>query len=140
MPFLELLKVHPVEADKGRVTFEMVVEERHLRTHGILHGGVTATLLDTAMGFAAGTLAPAGHLVLTVQLNVNFIRPAWEAEKLTVTGDVWHSGRQTAVSGGEIRTADDLLVATGTGTFLYVPNPEGEFQKQDDSAIGSDSL
>lgn len=124
VPFLDLLKIIPVECDSGRARFELTVEERHLRTLGILHGGVTATLLDTAMGMAAGTLAPTGHYVVTVQLNVNFIRPSWTNETLIATGNVKHSGRQTAVSFGEIHTSEGVLMATGSATFMYIPRPE----------------
>jgi acyl-CoA thioesterase len=121
VPFLELLGVRPVEASRGRAVFELTVEDKHLRTLGLLHGGVTATLLDTALGYAAVTTAPSGHFVVTVQLNANFIRPAWLGERLLASGEVIHSGRQTAVARGEIRTADGELVASGTGTFMYVP-------------------
>ena len=107
----------------------MTVEERHLRTLGILHGGVTTTLLDTAMGMAVGTLTPPGHFVVTVQLNANFIRPAWDGETLVATGHVRHGGQQTAVASGEIHTADNILVATGSGTFMFVPKSESASEK-----------
>jgi uncharacterized protein (TIGR00369 family) len=124
VPLLELLEIRPLDASKGNATFEMLVDEKHLRTLGLVHGGVTATLLDTAMGFAAVTTAPQGFYVVTVQLNANFIRPAWKSEKLIATGEVQHFGKQTAVARGEIRTSENVLVAAGMGTFLYVPQPE----------------
>ena len=123
VPFLDLLGVRPVSAQRGRADFEMTVDDRHLRTLGLLHGGVTATLLDTALGYAAVTTAPEKHYVLTVQLNANYIRPAWRGETLRASGEIIHSGRQTAVARGEIRTSDGKLVATGSGTFMYVPQP-----------------
>jgi uncharacterized protein (TIGR00369 family) len=132
VPFLQLLNVRPVGAGAGHAVFEMTVEEFHLRTLGILHGGVTATLLDTAMGYAAVTKAPPDHYVVTVQLNVNFVRPAWEAERLVASGEIEHSGKQTAVARGEIRTDDDTLVALGSATFMYLPKPDGsavQFEK-----------
>lgn len=134
VPLLELLDIRPVEASQGKATFEMQVDEKHLRTLGLMHGGVTTTLLDTAMGFAAVTTAPQGFYVVTVQLNANFIRPAWESEKLIATGEVQHSGNQTAVARGEIRTSENVLVAAGTGTFLYVPQPKDSniVEKRDD--------
>lgn len=132
VPFLDLLKIRPVSAERGRAQFEMTVEERHLRTLGILHGGVSATLLDTALGFAAGTMTPEKHFVVTVQLNVNFVRPAWEGETLRVTGEVIHSGKQTAVATGEIRTEQNVLVSYGTGTFLYLPHPGEKFPRHED--------
>ena len=55
------------------------------------------------------------------------IRPTWSGETLTITGEVQHSGRQTAVTRGEIRTSSGALVAMGTGTFLFVTRPpEGQ--------------
>jgi acyl-CoA thioesterase len=125
VPFLELLGVRPVSADPGRVEFEMTVDEKHLRTLGLLHGGVTAALLDTCLGYAAVTRSPEKHYTLTVQLNANYIRPAWRGETLRAYGELVHSGRQTAVARGEIRTSDGKLVATGSGTFLYMPQPAG---------------
>jgi uncharacterized protein (TIGR00369 family) len=126
VPFLEHLAIRPVACENGSATFEMTVDEPHLRTRGILHGGVFAALLDTAMGMAAGTTAPAGHFVVTAQLNVNMIRPAWQGETLRATGEVRHSGKLTAVAYGEIRTEQSVLVATGTATFLFLPSPEPE--------------
>lgn len=126
-PFLEGLRAEPVSSEKGRATWRLTVAEQHLRTHGILHGGVVATLLDTAMGRAVSTLCRDDQSAVTAQLNVNFIRPSWTGETLMITGEVQHSGRQTAVTRGEIRTAAGVLVATGTGTFLFVPRPtEGQ--------------
>ncbi|MCH7989589.1 MAG: PaaI family thioesterase [Planctomycetes bacterium] len=135
VPLLDLLEIRATDASKGTATFEMLVDEKHLRTLGLMHGGVTTTLLDTAMGFAAVTTAPQGFYVVTVQLNANFIRPAWESEKLIATGEVQHSGKQTAVVRGEIRTSENVLVATGTGTFLYVPQPKDSdiVEKQPDT-------
>ena len=110
---------------------------QHLRTHGILHGGVVATLLDTAMGRAVSTLCRDDQSAVTAQLNVNFIRPVWLGETLTITGEVQHSGRQTAVTRGEIRTAAGVLVATGSGTFMFVARPVEDqplfLQRLDDS-------
>ena len=135
-PFLESLHAEPVASEKGRATWRLAVAEQHLRTHGILHGGVVATLLDTAMGRAVSTLCRDDQSCVTAQLNVNFIRPSWSGETLTITGEVQHSGRQTSVARGEIRTATGVLVATGTGTFLFVPKPTAGqplFVKQPDA-------
>ena len=123
VPLLELLEIRPSHVDAGKAVFEMTVDERHLRTLGILHGGVAATLLDTCMGFAAVTVAPENHHVVTVQLNVNFIQPAWENERLKATGEVRHSGRMTAVTAGEIHSAEGTLIASATATFMFLPKP-----------------
>jgi uncharacterized protein (TIGR00369 family) len=120
MPFLDLLHIRPVELSPGRGRLEVTVRPEHLRNLGIMHGGMLGALLDSAMGMAVGSMAPPDHFVVTVQLNVNFIRPAWEGEHLVATGEVRHSGRQTAVARGEVHTAEGSLVGMGTGTFLYL--------------------
>ena len=124
MPFLEHLGVRILEAAQGRGRLEVVVRTEHLRDVGILHGGMSATLLDSVMGMSAASVAPPGHYVVTVQLNMNFIRPAWEGEHLVATGEVTHSGRQTAVARAEIRTAGGILVSSGSATFLSVPHKD----------------
>ena len=124
MPFLEHLGVRILEAAPGRGRLEVVVRTEHLRDVGILHGGMSATLLDSVMGMSAASVAPPGHYVVTVQLNMNFIRPAWEGEHLVATGEVTHSGRQTAVARAEIRTAGGTLVSSGSATFLSVPHED----------------
>ena len=126
VPFLELLEIEPVQAEKGKAVFQTHVQEKHLRSLGLLHGGAAAALLDSAMGFAALTLAPAGHIVVTVQLNINFVRPAWKGETLKATATVEHHGRKTAVTRGEIRTADGALVALGSATMMFITEPTAE--------------
>ena len=82
-----------------------------------------AALLDTALGSAVSTLCRADQNAVTAQLNVNFVRPAWLGESLLATGEVMHHGRQTAVARGELRTEAGSLVATASGTFLFVAQP-----------------
>jgi uncharacterized protein (TIGR00369 family) len=102
----------------------LVVKAGHLRTLGIAHGGVIATLLDSVMGMTANQSSPRDHYVVTAQLNVHFIRPSFEGETLIASSEVRHSGRKTAVAQGEILTSDGALVATASATFVYVEHTE----------------
>lgn len=131
-PFLNHLGVELVERSDGRGVLRLAVDERHLRTRGIAHGGLISTLLDTAMGIAVSTGTPDGCFAVTAQLNVNFVRPAWDGEVLEITGEVNHRGQQTAVARGEVRTARGVLVALSSGTFSFVrdPNPQVEQLEQ----------
>ena len=119
----QLLGIEPVEWGGGRSELALLVDERHLRNMPILHGGVLATLLDSALGVAASSVAPANRLTVTAQLNVNFIRPAFPGERLVAVGEVRHSGRQSVVAFGEVRTEGNELVATASGTFLFTDMP-----------------
>ena len=119
----QLLGIEPVEWGGGRSELALLVDERPLRNMPILHGGVLATLLDSALGVAASSVAPANRLTVTAQLNVNFIRPAFPGERLVAGGEVRHSGRQSVVAFGEVRTEGNELVATASGTFLFTDMP-----------------
>jgi len=118
---LELLDMRSEVIRPGVVVVRYEVRADHLRTGGVAHGGVIATLLDTSLGQAASTLAPDGLDVVTAQINVNFIRPVWQGEILAARAEIRHSGRKTAVGNGQILTESGQLVATGSATFLYIP-------------------
>jgi acyl-coenzyme A thioesterase 13 len=120
LSFLERLGVRADDA--GRLILE--IRAGHLRTLGIAHGGVIATLLDSVMGLNANRSSPPDHYLVTAQLNVQFIRPAFEGETLIASSEVRHAGRKTAMAQGEILTADGHLVATASATFVYVAHTE----------------
>lgn len=121
-PYHQTLGITSLRSGGGRAEAVLVLGEPHLRTLKIAHGGLLASLLDTATGLAASSQLPEDHYAVTAQLNCNFIRPAWSGETLMATGQVVHRGRRTAVSNGEIRTSDGALVATATATILYIPH------------------
>lgn len=123
-PLLDLLDMRPMTVEPGRVRVAYQVASDHLRTGGIAHGGAIATLMDTALGFAASTMAPEGLDVVTAQISINYIRPARAGERLEAVGEVRHSGRRTAVATGEVRTQSGALVATGSATLMFVPDAD----------------
>ena len=120
LSFLERLGVR--FDDDHRLILE--VRAGHLRTLGIAHGGVIATLLDSVMGLNANRSSPTDHYVVTAQLNVHFIRPAFEGETLIASSEVRHAGRKTAMAQGELKTVEGALVATASATFVYVPHDD----------------
>lgn len=123
-PLLDLLGMRPEVLAPGRVRVLYDVGPDHLRTRGIVHGGIIATLLDTALGVAASSVAPDDQDVVTAQINVNFLRPARQNERLEASGEVVHAGRKTAVATGQVLAASGALVATASATFLFVPAPD----------------
>ncbi|MEZ6044856.1 MAG: PaaI family thioesterase [Planctomycetaceae bacterium] len=130
VPFLDHLHVKPTRNEDGSVEFHLKVEHQHLRPLGIIHGGVIASMLDTALGQVVGATAKEDQHVVTVQLNINYIRPTWEGEEIIARGELQHRGTQTAVSRGEIRSSDNQLIATATGTFMFLPVPKsGKMEK-----------
>lgn len=103
----------------------------HLRSLGIAHGGMLATLLDSVMGLDASSGAPADHYAVTIQLNINYIRPGFVGETLIATSTMSHRGRSTAVARGELRTDAGALVATGSATFAFVAHTDATRGRED---------
>jgi len=109
-------------SDTG-VTFTLMLEEWHYNQTGSGHGGVHATLLDSAMGCAVQAGLLAGVSYTTLDLSVKYLRPARiSAGPLTCRGEVVSRGRRVATAQGRIRDQDERLIATGTATCLIVPS------------------
>jgi len=94
------------------------VEHRHLNINGVVHGGVYATILDTAMGAAVVTLLGPGETTATTSLYVEFLRAAREGDHLTARGGVLRRGRHIAfvegISPGPTTAASPRRGARGT--------------------------
>src|SRR5215213_1268158 len=74
-PIQELLGFSLDEAEEGRVVFSLEPGEQHYNPIGSVHGGVAATLLDSAMGAAVHTTLPPGVGYTTVEMKVSLLRP-----------------------------------------------------------------
>jgi uncharacterized protein (TIGR00369 family) len=91
----------------------------HTNGIGIVHGGLAATLLDTALGCAVNSLMPAGRVFTTLEVKVNFTR-AIRADIGQLRCEAWvvHSGRRTATAEGRVLDAAGKLYAHATGTWI----------------------
>jgi uncharacterized protein (TIGR00369 family) len=117
-PLLEHLAIRLVEIAAGRASFELDVQPRHLNRQRKLQGGVVATLLDAACGYAGLAAADGdalGHAV-TVTLNINYLMSAGEG-LLRATGRVTRRGRSLYFAGGELVDSSGQLIATAQGAF-----------------------
>jgi len=118
-PALQTLDIRPVEAEPGRVSFTMVPSEFHLNPFGLVHGGVLAALIDTAMGCAVHSLLPVGAGYVTSELNVRYLRGAGLANgALSCTGEVVKNGRRSMVVQARVTDDSGREVAIGGCTCL----------------------
>jgi uncharacterized protein (TIGR00369 family) len=127
-PIADLLGFAPVEAEEGRVVFAAVPEQRHYNPIGTVHGGLAATLLDSAMGCAVHSTLAAGVGYTTLELKINFVRPITsETGRILCEGSVVHRGGRVATAEGRVfAEADGALLAHGTTTCLiFSPNGNG---------------
>lgn len=98
--FWELLGCRVESVEQGIVKVSLHVEDHHLNTIGILHGGVHASLLDNTMGIAAMMARPE-EKVVTTNLNLHYLSPLSKGV-VTVTGTIVHQTRKIITTQGEI--------------------------------------
>lgn len=111
-PAMKTLAIEPVEAEAGRVSFRLDPDEFHLNPFGMVHGGVLAAMLDTAMGCAVHSLLPAAVGYVTSEMNVRFLRPALlTSGPLVCTGEVVHPGRSTMVASARVVDTGERVIA-----------------------------
>lgn len=109
-------------ATPGSIELGLPFDPELTQQHGFLHGGVLATGLDVACGYAAATLMPADAGVLTVEFKVNFLAPA-RGERFRFVARVRRAGRTvTFVEADAIAVEGDRarLVATAQATMMTV--------------------
>ena len=120
-PVMRALDFDGISFGEGRAVFRLTPREFHYNTLGGVHGGVFATLLDSACGCAVHTKLPAGVFYTSLDLSVKFLRPVTVATgPITAEGSVVHFGRRTALA--EARITDDAgkVYATATSSCLVL--------------------
>lgn len=118
-PIAVTLGFRMAEADEGRVVFTGMPAEYQYNPIGVVHGGLAATLLDSAMGCAVHSVLPAGVGYTTLEIKVNYIRAiTLQTGELRAAGTVIHAGARTATAEGRLTDAAGKLYAHGTTTCL----------------------
>ena len=120
-PILNTLDFDGISFDEGRVEFRLTPKEFHYNPIGSVHGGVFATLLDSACGCAVHTRLPAGVFYTSLDLSVKFLRPVTVATgTVTAVGSVVHLGRRTALAEARLLDAAGKVYATATSSCLIM--------------------
>lgn len=103
----------------GEVDVSLQVEPRHLNLSGTLHGGMIATLADTATGLAYRSGLDEGSSALTSSLSVTFLRPGGIGV-VTARGRVVKRGSRFGYAEADVVDADGTLLARATATFTVL--------------------
>jgi uncharacterized protein (TIGR00369 family) len=104
-------------------TIELALAERHFQPFGIVHGGVLATLVDTATFWAAYLRLPQGTGLVNVDLKLNYLKPALRGT-LRAEGRCLRAGRQVSYAEASVRDESGELVAHGTSTLMALPGKD----------------
>ena len=115
-----LLGATMTRVSPGGVEIEIRPRDDLTQQQGYVHGAVVTAIVDSACGFAALTLMPAGTEVLTVEYKVNFLAPA-HGTRLIARGRVVRPGRTVTVCSGEVvavRDGNEAPIAAMLATMI----------------------
>jgi uncharacterized protein (TIGR00369 family) len=118
-PIATLLKFELAELSEGHAVFAVEPAEYHYNPIGVVHGGLAATLLDSAMGCAVHSALPAGAGYTSLEIKVNFVRPLTAGTgRVRCEAKLIHLGGRTATAEGRVVDEAGKLYAHGTTTCL----------------------
>ena len=107
------------EAENGRAVVSVEPNATHLNPYGTVHGGLTATLLDSCMGLAVQSTLEKGVGQTTVEFKVSLLRPITpDTGPIKAEGMVMSRGRRVGTAEGRVTDSKGRLLAHGTTTCL----------------------
>jgi uncharacterized protein (TIGR00369 family) len=111
-----------VEAESGRAAITLEPTGAHLNPWGTVHGGLTATLLDSCMGLAIQSTLEKGLGSTTLEFKVSLVRAiTLETGRIRAEGKVLNCGSRVGTAEGRVTDANGRLLAHGTTTCLIFP-------------------
>jgi len=121
-PIAHTLDFRLVEFGDGRAVFAGTPSEFHYNPIGVVHGGLIATLLDSALGCSIHTLLPAGTGYTTLELHVNLVRPLTrDTGEIRCEGNVLHFGKRLGTAEAKVTDHAGKLYGHGTTTCMIFP-------------------
>jgi len=121
--FMKMMGATLDRIEPGEVDISALYRDNLTQQHGFLHAAATTALADTASGYAALSLMPAGSEVLTIEFKCNLLRPA-AGTRFTAEGRVVKPGKMITVSRADVFAYTGhapVLIATLLATMIIQP-------------------
>ena len=119
IPYPRLLGFELVDLKFGEATLKVKMRDELRQPYGVLHGGATASLIDTAMAFACISCLPEGEKTTTIDLTVHYLRPVTEGE-VFCTAKIVRAGKRILTVSAEVVNEQGKLVATSLSTYTKI--------------------
>jgi uncharacterized protein (TIGR00369 family) len=120
-PIMDTLDICGFRPERGRVVVELQAQEFHYNPLGSVHGGVLATLLDTAAGCSVHSTLAVGEMYTSMDLTTKFLRAVTvDSGLLTCEGSVLQRGRRTALAQASLTDEQGRLVAHATSSCMIL--------------------
>lgn len=120
--FMSTIGAKLVRVAPGEVDVEVTTREDLVQQHGFLHAGVVSSAADSACGYAALSLMPAGAAVLSIEFKTNLLAPA-TGDRILARARVIRAGRTVTVCWSDVVATvgeTERLVATMVATMMTV--------------------
>ena len=117
--FAQLIGMKLIDLKPQQATIEIEMRDDLRQPHGILHGGVTATLIDTAMAYAVITCLAPDEKASTVDLSVHYLRPHVEGA-FSCTAKIVRAGKRILTVSADVFSANGKQIATALSTYTKV--------------------
>ncbi|HEX8288639.1 MAG TPA: PaaI family thioesterase [Pyrinomonadaceae bacterium] len=118
-PFAALIGMKLIDLKPEEATVKIEMRDELRQPHGILHGGVTATLIDTAMAYAVITCLDETEKASTVDLTVHYLRPHTEGA-FSCTAKIVRAGKRILTVSAEVTNEQGKQIATGISTYAKI--------------------
>jgi uncharacterized protein (TIGR00369 family) len=117
IPFARFLGIELGAMKRGEATLHLEIRDELRRNNGVTHGGVVASLVDTAAAFATLTLIEPGQTTTTIDLTIHYLRPLLKG-RATAHARVVRAGRRVLVISVEVFDDMEALAATALSSFI----------------------
>lgn len=119
IPYVQLLGIELEEIERGSATMRLELREELKRNGGITHGGVIASLIDTASAFAVMSQLEPGKGTTTIDLTIQYLRPLTQGQT-RAHARVLRAGRRVAVVSIDVLDDAQRLAATALTSYLIL--------------------
>ena len=119
VPYIKLLGMQLDALKQGEAILSLKMRDELRQPQGFLHGGATASIIDTATAFAVITVLEQDEKATTVDLTVHYLRPVVEGT-ITCTAKVVRAGRRLLTVSAEVFNEEGKLIATALSTYSKI--------------------
>jgi uncharacterized protein (TIGR00369 family) len=124
VPFAQLLGIKLNEIKPGFAVLSVDIRHELIQNHGVVHGGVIASLADTAAAFAIASILKPEESTTTIDLTIHFLRPITSGTAIA-TAMIVREGQRVIVLSIEVRDQRETVLATATAAFLRSSGTSG---------------
>ena len=119
VPFLKLIGMELVDLKPGEAIIRLKMRDELRQPQGLLHGGATASVIDTAMAFAVIPYLSENEKASTVDLTVHYLRPVTEGA-IVCTAKIVRAGKRLLTVSAEVFNDKEKLIATALSTYTKI--------------------